>query len=98
MDVDVKQGKVTVTGYVDRKKVLKTVRGTGKSAELVMPASVAGTYNPYIKESEKFAKTYNYKKHGYNVIQGYQNPATIIPRDGAAVMFSDDNPNSCSIM
>lgn len=97
VDIDMKQGKVTVTGYVEKKKVLKAVRSTGKSAELIMPTSISG-YNPYLKESEKFAKTYNYKKHGYNVVQGIKNPTSIIPKDGLAVMFSDDNANSCSIM
>lgn len=98
VEVDMKQGKVIVSGYVERKKVLKVVRRTGKSAELVMPTSIAG-YNPYLKESEKFEKTYNYKKHGYNALPGaIPNPSSLIPKDGIAGMFSDDNANSCSIM
>lgn len=98
VDIDRKQGKVTVIGYVERKKVLKAVRRTGKSAELIMPSQIVG-YNPYLKESEKFEKTHNYKKHGYNALpNAIQNPNSLIPKDGIAGMFSDDNANSCSIM
>ncbi|KAI5067575.1 hypothetical protein GOP47_0018103 [Adiantum capillus-veneris] len=98
VDIDVKQGKVIVSGYVERKKVLKAVRKAGKSAELIMPTSIAG-YNPYLKESEKFEKTYNYRKHGYNALPGaIQNPSSLISKDGIAGFFSDENAHACSIM
>ncbi|KAH7373770.1 hypothetical protein KP509_17G074200 [Ceratopteris richardii] len=98
VEVDWKQGKVVVTGYVERRKVLKAVRTASKSAELVMPNSITG-YNPYLKESEKFEKTYNYKVHGYNVFPNtFQNPSSIIPKDGVAAIFNDENAHACHVM
>ncbi|MCO5593920.1 hypothetical protein L7F22_047939 [Adiantum nelumboides] len=134
VEIDMKMNKVTVLGYVDRRKVLKAVRKTGKRAEFWQEAfnkfhnysyydmDDANTYNQtsyysnnysYAKPSSSFGghilqhhpfkRTYNYVKHGYNhynylhdeAMPNYSYGST---SQEAPSMFSDENPNSCSIM
>lgn len=71
--------KVLVTGYVDRRKVLKVVRRTGRRAEF-WPFPYDSEYHPYASqylEDSSYSSTYNYYRHGYNsTVQGYfPNPA-----------------------
>ncbi|MQM14815.1 hypothetical protein Taro_047752 [Colocasia esculenta] len=96
VEVNRKQNRATVTGYVDASKVLKRVKATGKKAELwpyvpynlVAQPYAVGTYDKkappgYVRNVEYFAVT------GY--AGGRQD-------DQITTMFSDDNPNACSIM
>ncbi|XP_034674062.1 heavy metal-associated isoprenylated plant protein 21 [Vitis riparia] len=88
-----KQSRVTVTGYVDANKVLKRVKSTGKRAEF-------WPYIPYNLVSYPYA-TQAYDKRapaGYvrNVVQAVGVPND--PEDRITSLFSDDNPNACSIM
>lgn len=88
-----KQSRVTVTGYVDANKVLKRVKSTGKRAEF-------WPYIPYNLVSYPYA-TQAYDKRapaGYvrNVVQAVAVPND--PEDRITSLFSDDNPNACSIM
>jgi len=94
VEISRKQSKVTVTGRVDPNKVLKRVKSTGKKKaefwpyiehNLVAYPYVAGAY-------DKRAPS------GYvrNVVQAY--PTYNAPEERFSTMFSDDNPNACSIM
>ncbi|KAG9148135.1 hypothetical protein Leryth_025841 [Lithospermum erythrorhizon] len=113
VEIDMSNQKVTLTGWLDQKKVLKTVRKTGRKAEL-WPFP----YNPefdnyahyYYDEYSRSPAThmftqssssYNYRKHGYcNQNHGYNQelPHSTIVEDEAGSMFNDDNVNACSIM
>uniref|UniRef100_A0A5B7BH93 Putative heavy metal-associated isoprenylated plant protein 26-like n=1 Tax=Davidia involucrata TaxID=16924 RepID=A0A5B7BH93_DAVIN len=111
IDIDLGTQKVTVTGWADRNKVLKTVRKTGRQAEL-WPYP----YNPEYHDFTNFyyhqshpttyytsqpSSSYNYRVHGYNGHDhGYyhQPPHSTIFDERTTAMFSDENPNACSIM
>ncbi|XP_042515151.1 heavy metal-associated isoprenylated plant protein 28-like [Macadamia integrifolia] len=117
VDVDMGMQKVTVTGWAEQKKVLRTVRKTGRRAELwVFP------YNPeyegytqhYYQQHNQHqgshpltyyipqpSSSYNYYKHGYDGPSHgyYHHPShSTIFDERAGAMFSDENPNACSIM
>lgn len=93
MEVNRKQSKVSVTGYVESGKVLSKVKGTGKRAEL-------WPYVPYNLVAYPYAPQAYDKKapSGYvkNVPQALSNPSA--PDEHFTTLFSDENPNSCSIM
>eukprot|EP01018_Ginkgo_biloba_P002138 Gb_00188 [translate_table: standard] len=58
VDVNKKQQKVTVTGYVEPHKVLKKVKGTGKKAEIWPYVPYNLVYHPYDAQSyDKKAST-----------------------------------------
>lgn len=132
VEIDMRMSKVTVFGYVDRRKVLKAVRKTGKRAEFWQeafnrfnnysyynndddftryhshsynydrPLSYTGNH---VLQRHAFQRTYNYEKHGYNNYnymndEGmplYEYGSTSL-HDQAPSLFSDENPNACSIM
>ncbi|GLJ41286.1 hypothetical protein SUGI_0854620 [Cryptomeria japonica] len=103
VEIDMAMQKVTVTGYIDRKKVIKAVRGCGKKAE-VWPYPYNSEYISYTDryyERPTFDSSYNYRKHGYNGSSHgyYQNPPypTLVD-DQVTDLFSDENPHACSIM
>ncbi|KAL2343297.1 hypothetical protein Fmac_004582 [Flemingia macrophylla] len=106
VDIDMRMQKVTVMGWAEQKKVLKTVRKTGRRAEL-WPYPYDPEYHAFARHygNKNFSKpssSYNYYKHGYSYGDDfgyYQRPigAAIID-EKAMSMFSDDNPHACSIM
>ncbi|KAI3817261.1 hypothetical protein L1987_11050 [Smallanthus sonchifolius] len=93
VDVNRKQSRVTVKGYVEPKKVLKKVQNTGKKAEM-------WPYVPYNLVSYPYAPQAYDKKapSGYvkNVPQAFHTPNS--PTQRFDTLFSDENPNACSIM
>lgn len=93
VDVNRKQSRVTVKGYVEPKKVLKKVQNTGKKAEM-------WPYVPYNLVSYPYAPQAYDKKapSGYvkNVPQAFQSSDT--PAEELTTLFSDENPNACLIM
>ncbi|KAM7497452.1 hypothetical protein LguiA_021866 [Lonicera macranthoides] len=93
VDVNRKQSKVTVRGYVEPHKVLKKVKSTGKRAELwpYVPCNLV-TY-PYVPQAYDKKAPSGYVK---NVVQALPSPNT--PTERLATLFSDENPNACSIM
>ncbi|XVE64562.1 hypothetical protein DITRI_Ditri07aG0110300 [Diplodiscus trichospermus] len=101
--VDIEMEKVTVIGYVDRNKVLKQVRRSGKRAEFWpypdIPLYFTST-NDYFKDTtSEFKESYNYYRHGYNLGHRHGNiPVTHRGDDKVSNMFNDDNVNSCSLM
>ncbi|CAN1191104.1 Heavy metal-associated isoprenylated plant protein 23 [Linum perenne] len=100
VEINRKQQKVTVTGYVEPHKVLKKAKSTGKRAEIWPYVPYNLVAQPYI------AGTYDKKAPpGYvrNVEQtGVASSGTVVARsyggDPYTSMFSDDNPNACSVM
>ncbi|XP_022978572.1 heavy metal-associated isoprenylated plant protein 23 [Cucurbita maxima] len=95
VEINRKQQKVTVAGYVDAIKVLKKAKSTGKKAEIwpYVPYSLAS--QPYI------AQAYD-KKAPPGYVRNVEHTVTIASvtkyEDPYSNMFSDDNPNACSIM
>ncbi|KAF8012071.1 hypothetical protein BT93_I0257 [Corymbia citriodora subsp. variegata] len=96
VEINRKQQKATVTGYVDQNKVLKRAKSTGKKAEIwpYIPYSVVA-HQPYI------AQSYD-KKAPPGHVRKVEPTATgaIVTRheDPYMTLFSDENPNACSIM
>lgn len=96
VDINRKQQKVTVTGNVEVNKVLKKAKSTGKRAEI-------WPYIPYNLVAQPYtAQAYDKKAPPGYVRNVEINTATsgIVTRyeDPYVSMFSDDNPNACSIM
>ncbi|KAF3431696.1 hypothetical protein FNV43_RR26949 [Rhamnella rubrinervis] len=93
VEVNRKQSKVSVTGYVEPKKVLKRVQRTGKKAEF-------WPYVPYNLVAYPYAAQAYDKKapSGYvrNVVQALPSPNA--PDEKFTTLFSDENTNSCSVM
>ncbi|THU55047.1 hypothetical protein C4D60_Mb11t02440 [Musa balbisiana] len=101
VEVDLELEKVTVTGYVDRNKVLKEVRRSGKKAEFWpnpdLPLHFT-TAKDYFHDEESFRDSYNYWKHGYNGDKHGRLPVTHRGEDAVSNMFNDDDVNACSVM
>ncbi|KAI6673618.1 hypothetical protein NL676_001524 [Syzygium grande] len=95
VEVDMDSQKVTVTGYVDQRKVLKVVRKTGRKAEF-WPYPYAAQY----LDESTYSTTYNYYRHGFNEsIHGYfPNQAYSTVDDNIVFMFSDDNVHACAVV
>ncbi|XVE60430.1 hypothetical protein DITRI_Ditri05aG0128300 [Diplodiscus trichospermus] len=94
VDVDLKQQKATVTGYVEPKKVLAAAQSTKKKVELWPYVPYTLVANPYV------AQAYD-KKAPPNHVRAVPVTATISEStvdDHYTLMFSDENPNACSIM
>ncbi|KAG0476241.1 hypothetical protein HPP92_012669 [Vanilla planifolia] len=95
VEINRKQNKVTVTGYIEQNKVLKKVQATGKKAEiwpyvpydLVMHPYVVGTYDKrappgYVRNVEVITAS----------------SSTVKQEERFTNLFSDENPNACLIM
>ncbi|KDP32706.1 hypothetical protein JCGZ_11998 [Jatropha curcas] len=94
VDIDMKQQKATVTGYVEPKKVLKAAQSTKKKVELWPYVPYTLVANPYVSQAYD-------KKAPANHVRAVPATATITETtvdDQYTNMFSDENPNSCSIM
>ncbi|CAI0554495.1 unnamed protein product [Linum tenue] len=95
VEINRKQQKVTVTGFVEPHKVLKKAKSTGKRTEIwpYVPYNVVA--QPYV------AGTYD-KKAPPGYVRKVDQPAAVSTvaryEDPYTSMFSDDNPNACSIM
>ncbi|KAE9602824.1 hypothetical protein Lal_00050193 [Lupinus albus] len=97
VEINRKQQKVTVTGYVEPNKVLKKAKSTGKKAEI-------WPYVPYNLVAQPYAATSYDKKAPPGYVRKVENTAatgTVMTRsheDPYINIFSDDNPNACFIM
>ncbi|KAL9245723.1 hypothetical protein vseg_019342 [Gypsophila vaccaria] len=98
VEINRKQQKVTVTGYVDAKKVLKKAQSTGKRAQI-------WPYVPYNLVSQPYASVAYDRRAPPNYVRRVDfidNPQTgtvaRFDQDPFVNMFSDDNPNACSVM
>ncbi|GAV83472.1 HMA domain-containing protein [Cephalotus follicularis] len=95
VDINRKQQKVTVTGYVETGKVLKKAKSTGKKAEI-------WPYVPYNLVAQPYIAGAYDKKAPAGYVRNVENSTTsgAVTRyeDPYVSMFSDENPNACSIM
>lgn len=94
VEVDLKQQKATVTGYVEAKKVLKAAQSTKKKVELWPYVPYTMVAHPYV------AQAYD-KKAPPNMVRAIPNNLTISETtvdDRYIQLFSDENPNACSLM
>ncbi|KAH0433406.1 hypothetical protein IEQ34_027026 [Dendrobium chrysotoxum] len=102
VEVNLPLGKVTVTGYIDRNKVLKEVRRSGKKAEFWpnpdLPLFYTNSTN-YFYDEKSYRESYNYWRHGYSSSDKHGNiPINLRGEDRVSNMFNDDDVNACSIM
>ncbi|KAK3442630.1 hypothetical protein EUGRSUZ_B02894 [Eucalyptus grandis] len=93
VEVNRKQSRVTVRGHVEPNKVLQRVKSTGKKAELwpYIPYNLVAY--PYVAQAYDKKAPAGYVK---NVAQALPSPTT--PGERFVTLFSDENPNACSIM
>ncbi|KAM7523707.1 hypothetical protein LguiA_013609 [Lonicera macranthoides] len=96
VDINRKQQKVSVSGYVEANKVLKKAKSTGKKAEI-------WPYVPYNLVAQPYAAQAYDKKAPPGYVRKVENPSNIgtmvrYDQDPYTSMFSDENPNACSIM
>lgn len=95
VEINRKQQKVSVTGYVEPNKVLKKAKSTGKRAEIWPYVPYNLVAQPYI------AQAYD-KKAPPGYVRKVENTGTTGTmtryEDPYTSMFSDENPNACSIM
>ncbi|KAL5207122.1 hypothetical protein ABZP36_031557, partial [Zizania latifolia] len=103
VEIDMGTQKVTVTGYVDRREVLRAARRTGRAAEF-WPWPYDDKYYPFAiqyLEDDTYMATHKYYLHGYNdpVVGSYPNHAfTHIVDDHALALFNEDNVHACVLM
>lgn len=93
VEVNRKQSRVKVSGYVEPNKVLKRVKSTGKRAEFWPYIPQHLVHYPYAPGAYDKRAPAGYVR---NVVQAF--PATNAPEDNLVSIFSDDNVNACSIM
>ncbi|XP_011021357.1 PREDICTED: heavy metal-associated isoprenylated plant protein 26 isoform X1 [Populus euphratica] len=93
VEVNRKQSRVVVSGYVDPNKVLRRVKSTGKVAEFWPYIPQHLVYYPYVSGAYDKRAPAGYVR---NVVQAY--PASNAPEENIVSLFSDDNVNACSIM
>lgn len=89
-----KQHRLTVSGFVDANKVLKRVKNTGKRAEF-------WPYIPYNLVQYPYASQAYDKKAPSGFVRNVAQAVPMMPNtteEGITHLFSDDNPNACSIM
>ncbi|KAK9061959.1 hypothetical protein SSX86_019143 [Deinandra increscens subsp. villosa] len=94
VEVNRKQSRVTVNGNVDPNKVLKNVMSTGKRAEFwpYIPYNLV-TY-PYASQAYDKRAPAGHVKNVIQAVGGANNTTD----EQITHLFSDDNPNACSIM
>ncbi|GLT35027.1 hypothetical protein SLA2020_095120 [Shorea laevis] len=93
VDVNRKQSRVTVSGYVEPNKVLKRVKSTGKTAEFWPYVPYDLVAYPYVAQAYDKKAPSGYVK---NVVQALPSPNAT--EEKYMTLFSDENPNACSIM
>ncbi|XP_009773515.1 heavy metal-associated isoprenylated plant protein 22 [Nicotiana tabacum] len=88
-----KQNRVIVSGYIEAQRVLNRVKSTGKRAEM-------WPYVPYNLVSYPYVAQAYDKKAPSGFVKNVPQ-ARLTPNDTEekiTYLFSDDNPNACSIM
>lgn len=94
VEINRKLSRVTVNGYVEANKVLKRVNKTGKRAEL-------WPFVPYnVVQFPHVSQVYD-KKAPPGFVRNLQAAAPLpinAAEEAITNLFSEDNPNACSIM
>ncbi|PAN12112.1 hypothetical protein GQ55_2G234400 [Panicum hallii var. hallii] len=101
VEINRKQYKVTVQGYVEPHKVVKRVQATGKKAEIWPYVPYSHVAHPYAAPAydKKAPPGYVRRVDAVMPVSSYGGPTAAGPQEERLVtMFSDDNPNACSIM
>ncbi|KAF3953559.1 hypothetical protein CMV_021010 [Castanea mollissima] len=93
VEVDRKQSRVTVTGYVEPNKVLNKIKSTGKRAEFWPYVPYNLVAYPYVAQAYDKKAPSGFVK---NAVQAQPDPNAIDEK--LTSLFSDENPNACSIM
>ncbi|CAI9785432.1 unnamed protein product [Fraxinus pennsylvanica] len=93
VNINRKQSKVTVSGYVEPNKVLNKVKSTGKKAEIWPYIQYNLAYYPYAPGAYDKRAPSGYVR---NVAQAFPSPNA--PAETYTSIFSDENVNACSIM
>lgn len=93
VNVNRKQSRVTVSGYVDPNRVLNKVKSTGKRAEFWPYVPYNLVAYPYVAQAYDKRAPPGFVK---NVVQALPSPNA--PDEKLTTLFSDENPNACSIM
>lgn len=93
VEVNRKQSKVTVSGYIDRNRVLKKINNTGKRAEFWPYVPYNLVAYPYISQAYDKKAPSGYVK---NSTQALSSPNGMDEK--LTNLFNDENPNACSIM
>ncbi|KAL3526985.1 hypothetical protein ACH5RR_011641 [Cinchona calisaya] len=93
LEVNRKQSRVTVSGYIDPNKVLNRVKSTGKRAEFWPYVPHNLVFHPYVSGAYDKRAPAGFVR---NAIQAAPPPNATEER--ITYLFSDDNPNACSIM
>ncbi|XP_058077098.1 heavy metal-associated isoprenylated plant protein 26-like [Magnolia sinica] len=97
VDVDRKQQKLTVLGYVDANKLLRRVRWrTGKMAEIWPYVPYSVVYHPYTPRAYDKKAPPGYVRNVVDPWCSLARASSIQERFSTA--FGDDNPNACAIM
>ncbi|KAH7847683.1 hypothetical protein Vadar_028964 [Vaccinium darrowii] len=94
VDVNRKQSRVTVSGYVEPNKVLKKVKSTGKRAEFWPYIPYNLVYYPYVNQAYDKRAPAGFVRNVAQAVPAGPNA----PEERLTYLFSDDNPNACSIM
>ncbi|KAF8768605.1 hypothetical protein HU200_007154 [Digitaria exilis] len=103
VEIDMDRQKVTVTGYVDRREVLRAARRTGRAAEF-WPWPYDAQYYPFAIQylvDDTYVASDRYYRHGYNdpMIGSYPCHAfTHVIDDAALAVFHEDNVHACAVM
>jgi hypothetical protein len=93
VEINRKQSKVTVNGFVDPNKVLKRVRSTGKKRAEFWP------YVPqHVVTFPHASGIYDKRAPAGHVKNAQTFPASIDTEEKLMSYFSEDNVNGCSIM
>ncbi|KAJ4974490.1 hypothetical protein NE237_007664 [Protea cynaroides] len=96
VDINRKQSRATISGYIEPNKVLKRVKNrTGKKAEFWPYVPYNLVYYPYVSQVYDKRAPAGFVR---NVGQGGLPPGMNAPDEQFTSLFSDDNPNACSIM
>lgn len=95
VDVDLKQQKATVSGYVEPIKVLKRVQATKKKVEM-------WPYVPYSMVADPYISGAYDKKAPPGFVRAVDTSTANITETRVdeyyTTIFNEDNPNACSIM
>lgn len=98
VEINRKQQKVSVTGYVEANKVLKKAKSTGKRAEIWPYVPYNLVAQPYIAQAYDKKAPPGYVRNVENMNMTSSTGTVTRYEDPYTTMFSDDNPNACSIM
>lgn len=95
VEINRKQQRVSVSGYVEASRVLKKAKSTGKRAEIWPYVPYNLVAQPYIAQAYDKKAPPGYVRKLDNTTA---NAAVIRYEDPYMNMFSDENPNACSVM